>query len=90
MDERNYTLSEVLRIVAGHVLNDMSIPEDEALKMVQFYPPFESFVGGNLKNGMRVHYKGKLYEVRKPITGITGKVLPPDKPDSYRLIQNKE
>lgn len=91
MDEdRPYTLGEVLRIVTAHILNEIELDDETALRMVQFFPAYTDFIGKSLTRGMRIRHEGKLYEVKKPVTGITGAKPPDTDASSYRLISKED
>lgn len=66
-ENRPYTLSEVMRMIAAQSVNDLRIENADALRMVQFFPTWESFIGASLTAGFRVQYGGRLYEVRQNI-----------------------
>lgn len=86
-DFRPYTLGEVLCIITAHTLNEIELDDETALRMVQFFPTYDDFIGKSLTKGMRIRHDGKLYEVRKPVTGITGAKAPDMDEKSYRLIE---
>lgn len=64
---RRYTLSEVVRLIAAKTLNDLEIEDTDALKMTQFYPTWESYIGNSLTAGFKIQYSNKLFETRQNI-----------------------
>ena len=66
-EKRPLTLSEVMRLIAAQLLNDIVVDNTTALRMVQFYPMWETYIGKPLYVGNKVQYGGKLFEIRQSI-----------------------
>ena len=63
---RPLTEYEVNAMLITQQINTLSVDDNTALRMKQFYPTFESIVGQAVKNGFKFTYGGKLWRVVQP------------------------
>ena len=63
---RPMTLEEVSRMVITQQVNTLTVDDNTALRMKEFYPTFESIVGQTVKQGYKFTYGGKLWSVVQP------------------------
>ena len=60
---RPLTESEVTVMLITAQVNTLSVDDNTALRMKQFYPTFDSIVGQTVKQGFKFTYGDKLYKV---------------------------
>lgn len=60
---RPLTESEVSRLIIAQQINTLSVDDNTALRMVEFYPAWEELIGKTVdKTGFRFTYGGYLYK----------------------------
>lgn len=65
-DRRPLSQTEVSKRIIAQQINTLSVDDNTALRMKQFYPTFESIIGQAVKNGFKFTYGGKLWRVAQP------------------------
>ena len=63
---RPLTESEVSRMLITQQINTLSVDDNTALRMKDFYPTFESVIGQTVKQGFKFTYGGKLWRTEQP------------------------
>lgn len=63
---RQLTLDEVTAIFIKTFLNDVNIPDQTSLRMMEYYPSFDEVIGKTVKMGFKFTYDGKLYKTIQP------------------------
>ena len=63
---RPFTESEVSRILIAQQINTLSVDNNTALRMKDFYPTFESVIGQTVKQGFKFTHGGKLWMTEQP------------------------
>lgn len=58
--KRQLTMEEVVRLTIAKTINAITIEDETALRMVEFYPKWDSGVAYTA--GYRIQYNGKLYK----------------------------
>lgn len=69
-EKRPLTLSEVMRLIAAQLLNDIVVDDSMAIRMTQFYPRWEDFINEALYVGNKVQYAGKLWKVLQTVKPV--------------------
>lgn len=64
--KRPYTPDEVLRLIAGLQINNLSVDDDTALRMISYYPEWEP--GQAYAVDYKVQHQGRLFKVRQAHT----------------------
>ena len=66
--ERNRPLTEaeVTQMLLRQQVNSLVVDDNTAVRMMAFYPTFESIVGQEVKRGFKFTYGGKLWRVIQP------------------------
>ena len=67
---RSLTESEVNRMVIAQQINTLSVDDNTALRMKDFYPTFDSIIGQEVKYGFKFAHGGKLWRVAQPTLTI--------------------
>lgn len=62
---RQLTTDEVLDILVKHLINDIDVDDETALRMKEFYPTFEEVQGKELPKGFKFFYGDDLYKTRQ-------------------------
>ena len=60
------TESEVSRMLITQQINTLTVDDNTALRMKDFYPAFESVIGQTVKQGFKLTYGGKLWRTEQP------------------------
>ena len=63
---RPLTESEVSRILIAQQINTLTVDDNTALRMKDFYPAFESIIGQTVKQGFKFTHGGKLWRTEQP------------------------
>lgn len=64
---RPYSAEEAFRLLLKEQLNSLTIDDQEALRMAEFYPPWEELVGKTAEQaGFKFSCDGKLYKTISP------------------------
>ena len=73
---RPMTESEVSRMLLTQQVNSLAVDDNTAMRMMSFYPTFESIVGQTVSKGYKFTYGGKLWRVIQPEITIQSYYLP--------------
>lgn len=67
-EERNRPLTEneVSRMIITQQVNSLAVDDNTAVRMMAFYPTFESLVGQTVSGSYKFTYGGKLWRVIQP------------------------
>ena len=63
---RPLTESEVSRLLIAQQINTLSVDDNTALRMKDFYPTFESVIGQTVKQGFKFTHGDKLWRTEQP------------------------
>lgn len=63
---RPLTEQEVLAMLIPQQINILSVDDNTALRMMEFYPRFEDIIGKTVKKGFKFTYGGKLWATVQP------------------------
>ena len=63
---RPLTESEVSRMLIAQQINTLTVDDNTALRMKDFYPAFESIIGQTVKQGFKFTHGGKLWRTEQP------------------------
>ena len=63
---RPLTESEVSRMLLTQQINTLTVDDNTALRMKEFYPTFDSIIGQKVKQGFKFTYADKLWRVEQP------------------------
>ena len=63
---RPLTESEVSRMLIAQQINTLTVDDNTALRMKNFYPTFESIIGQTVKQGFKFTHGGKLWRTEQP------------------------
>ena len=63
---RPLTESEVSRMLITQQINTLTVDDNTALRMKDFYPTFESVIGQTVKQGFKFTYGDKLWRTEQP------------------------
>ena len=63
---RPFTESEVSRMLITQQINALTVDDNTALRMKDFYPTFESVIGQTVKQGFKFTYGDKLWKTEQP------------------------
>ena len=63
---RPLTESEVSRMLITQQINTLTVDDNTALRMKDFYPAFESIIGQTVKQGFKFTYGDKLWRTEQP------------------------
>lgn len=63
---RPLTEAEVSRMLITEQINTLSVDDNTALRMMEFYPRFEDIIGKTVKQGFKFTYGDKLWSVIQP------------------------
>ena len=63
---RPLTESEVSRMLITQQINTLSVDDNTALRMKDFYPAFESVIGQTVRQGFKFTHGGKLWKTEQP------------------------
>lgn len=76
--EKTRSLSEyeVLQMLIPLQINTLSVDDNTAVRMMAFYPTFESIVGQTVQQGYKFTYGGKLWRVIQPSLTIQAHYAP--------------
>ena len=66
-DRRPMSQSAVNKMLISQQINTLTVDDNTALRMKQFYPTFESIVGQTVKQGFKFTYGGKLWATVKEL-----------------------
>lgn len=73
---RPLTEAEVSRMLLTQQVNSLVVDDNTAVRMMAFYPTFESVVGQEVKLGYKFTYGGKLWRVIQPTLTIQAHYAP--------------
>lgn len=73
---RPLTEAEVSRMLIAQQINTLEVDDNTAVRMMAFYPPFESIVGQTVEQGYKFTYGGKLWRVIQPSLTIQAHYAP--------------
>ena len=73
---RPLTESEVSRMLIVQQINTLTVDDNTALRMKDFYPTFESIIGQTVKQGFKFTHGGKLWRTEQPEMTIQGHYPP--------------
>ena len=73
---RPLTESEVSRMLIAQQINTLTVDDNTALRMKDFYPTFESIIGQTVKQGFKFTHGGKLWRTEQPEMTIQGHYPP--------------
>ena len=73
---RPLTESEVSRMLLTQQINTLEVDDNTAVRMMEFYPAFESLVGQTVQQGYKFTYGGKLWRVIQPSLTIQAHYAP--------------
>lgn len=68
-EANNLPDKQVLRLMSMKI-NTMELTDSEALSVKMLYPEWSTFIGSSLKQGMRVLYEKRLYNVRQDVSVV--------------------
>ena len=63
---RPLTESEVSRLLIAQQINTLTVDDNTALRMKDFYPAFESVIGQTVKQGFKFTHGDKLWRTEQP------------------------
>ena len=63
---RPLTAEEVTAMLIRQQINTLSVDDNTALRMKDFYPAFESVIGQTVKQGFKLTHGGKLWRTEQP------------------------
>ena len=63
---RPLTESEVSRMLIAQQINTLTVDDNTALRMKDFYPAFESVIGQTVKQGFKFTHGDKLWRTEQP------------------------
>ena len=63
---RPLTESEVSRMLIAQQINTLTVDDNTALRMKDFYPAFESVIGQTVKQGFKFTHGNKLWRTEQP------------------------
>ena len=63
---RPLTADEVTRLLITQQINTLSVDDNTALRMKDFYPAFESVIGQTVRQGFKFTHGGKLWRTEQP------------------------
>lgn len=73
---RSLTTEEVSRMLITQQINTLEVDDNTAVRMMTFYPAFESIVGQTVEQGYKFTYGGKLWRVIQPSLTIQAHYAP--------------
>jgi hypothetical protein len=73
---RPLTEAEVSRMLIAQQINTLEVDDNTAVRMMAFYPAFESIVGQTVEHGYKFTYGGKLWRVIQPSLTIQAHYAP--------------
>lgn len=73
---RPLTEAEVSRMLITEQINTLTVDDNTALRMMEFYPRFEDIIGKTVKQGFKFTYGGKLWSVVQPELTVQAHYLP--------------
>ena len=63
---RPLTAEEVTAMLIRQQINTLTVDDNTALRMKDFYPAFESVIGQTVKQGFKLTHGGKLWRTEQP------------------------
>lgn len=73
---RPLTEAEVSRMLLTQQVNTLEVDDNTAIRMMAFYPTFESIVGQTVEQGYKFTYGGKLWRVIQPSLTVQAHYAP--------------
>ena len=73
---RPLTNEEVSKMLIAQQINTLEVDDNTAVRMMAFYPTFESIVGQTVEQGYKFTYGGKLWRVIQPSLTIQAHYAP--------------
>ena len=73
---RPLTEAEVSRMLITAQINTLSVDDNTALRMKDFYPAFESVIGQTVRQGFKFTHGGKLWRTEQPEMTIQEHYVP--------------
>lgn len=63
---RPFTADEVNQMMIAQQINTLTVDDNTALRMKEFYPTFESIIGREVDNGFKFTHGDRLWSVNQP------------------------
>ena len=63
---RSLTAEEVTALLIRQQINTLTVDDNTALRMKDFYPAFESVIGQTVRQGFKFTHGGKLWKTEQP------------------------
>ena len=73
---RPLTAEEVTAMLIRQQINSLTVDDNTALRMLEFYPAFESVIGQTVRQGFKFTHGGKLWKTEQPETTIQEHYVP--------------
>lgn len=74
---RQLSAEEVTAMLIKQQINTLSVDDNTALRMLEFYPAFTDMIGKTVdKSGFKVQHNGKLFTTLQPTTTFQGQYEP--------------
>lgn len=88
-DMRPLSQNAVTNMLIAQQINTLTVDDNTALRMKQFYPTFDSIVGKKVKQGFKFASGGKLWKVAQPELTIQAHYPPGDGMESLYTKVNE-
>lgn len=75
-DRRPMSQSEVNKMLIAQQINTLTVDDNTALRMKQFYPDFDSIIGKEVEKGFKFRHGDKLWSVAQPELTILSHYVP--------------
>lgn len=73
---RPMTAEEVAAMVIAQQINTLAVDDNTAVRMMAFYPAFDSIIGKTVQQGYKFTHNGKLWRVVQPSLTIQAHYAP--------------
>ena len=73
---RPMTAEEVTAMVIAQQINTLAVDDNTAMRMMAFYPAFDSIIGQTVSKGYKFTHNGKLWRVIQPSLTIQAHYAP--------------
>ena len=74
--QRPLSAEEVTSMVIAQQINTLVVDDNTAVRMMAFYPTFDSIIGQTVSNGYKFTYGGRLWRVIQPSLTIQAHYTP--------------
>ena len=74
--QRPLSAEEVTSMVIAQQINTLVVDDNTAVRMMAFYPTFDSIIGQTVSNGYKFTYSGRLWRVIQPSLTIQAHYAP--------------